>query len=58
MEPKQNESLVTNQPMSGKRLYHKPMISVYGNLADVTKATSQPATHHTDGGCWPGFNRT
>lgn len=54
MEPKQNGSTAPDQPVLRKKLYHKPVVSVYGNLAEVTKTVSNPVTHHMDGGCWAG----
>ena len=63
MEPKRSELAVPNVPATGKKAYHKPVISVYGNLTDVTNSNAMnPATHKLDGGiCWgnpPSLERT
>lgn len=53
MERKQDESPATIELASGKKLYHKPVVSVYGTLTDVTKAGFNPPTHNPDGTvCW------
>ena len=54
MEPKQDGPLV--QPVTGKRVYHKPVVAIYGNLTEVTESVVNPPAHAADApGHSPGW---
>ncbi len=49
MQPTQHDSPVTNQPVSGKKTYHKPVVEIYGSLAEISETRTHSPTHVTDG---------
>jgi hypothetical protein len=58
MELEKAQASAENGKSGAKKAYRKPSVQVYGQLADVTNATTNPATHKTDGIGWAGHNRT
>jgi hypothetical protein len=52
----ENTQQSAKDPKSGtKKAYWKPSVQVYGLLAEVTKAVTNPVAHRLDGGHTVGW---
>ena len=49
MEPKQTESPMDGQPVTGKKIYRTPTIAIYGGLADVTQTNTKGPSSDSKG---------
>lgn len=60
MNPKDPQGVVTREePQTGKKAYRKPIVQVYGTLAQVTNTGPHPAAIRVDGAAPPSTgNRT
>lgn len=55
MKPTDRQESPENRQTVEKKKYRKPIVQVYGSLAEGTKAASNPPTRHADGSHGPGW---